>query len=55
MTIEEYHMIVIERLLTLYRELPLDHCGYVITAIEDIETVYYGESSVDNSVYPVNK
>ena len=41
MTLEEYHQKVIERLLTLYRDLPLEYSGYVMSAVEDLEKIYY--------------
>ena len=40
-TIEEYHQIVMQRLLTLYRDLPIEYSGYVISTVEDIEEAYY--------------
>lgn len=43
MNVQEYHKIVIERLNKLYHELPIEYCGYAMTAIEDIEAEYYSD------------
>lgn len=43
MTLEEYHQLVVQRLLTLYRDLPIEYSGYVIQATEDIEDLYYNK------------
>ena len=32
---------VMMRLDQLYREIPLESCGYVLTAIQDIEAIVY--------------
>lgn len=41
MKLEEYHEKVMERLLTLYRALPLEYSVLVIDAMDDIEDLYY--------------
>ena len=46
MTIDEYHQIVMQRLLTLYRDLPIEYSGYVISTVEDIEEVYYKDEPI---------
>ena len=32
---------IMERLDKLYRDIPLEYCGYVLTAIQDIEVILY--------------
>jgi hypothetical protein len=43
MSVDQYHTEVLERLLSLYRELPLEHCVRVIDTIEGIEDLYYNK------------
>ena len=35
---------VLNRLDQLYHDLPLEYCGYVLTAIQDIEAILYATS-----------
>ena len=41
MTTEQYHESIMVRLLTLYRNLPLEYSVQVIDAMDDIEEIYY--------------
>ena len=36
---------ILERLNKLYHDLPLEYCGYVLSAIEDIEEIMYREKN----------
>lgn len=40
---------ILDRLDKLYREMPLEYCGYVLTAIQDIERILYGDNPQDDS------
>jgi hypothetical protein len=35
---------ILNRLADLYRDIPLEYCGLVLTAIEDIEEIIYREN-----------
>ena len=36
---------IMERLDKLYRDIPLEYCGYVLTAIQDIEVILYANTA----------
>lgn len=36
---------ILNRLSDLYRDIPLEYCGLVLTAIEDIEEIIYCETN----------
>lgn len=41
------------RLDQLYREIPLESCGYVLTAIQDIESIIYAADNMSDKGYEV--
>ena len=41
------------RLDQLYREIPLESCGYVLTAIQDIEQIVYAADNMSDKGYEV--
>ena len=44
---------VMMRLDQLYREIPLESCGYVLTAIQDIEAIVYAGDMMADKGYEI--
>ena len=38
---------ILDRLDQLYHDLPLEYCGYVLTAINDIEKIIYSNNPIE--------
>ena len=44
---------ILERLDRLYRDLPLEYCGYVLSTIEDIEAILYAADHHSDKGYSI--
>ena len=54
MLLNKTHLIL-QRLDQLYHELPLEYCGYALSAINDIENILHGADNMSDKGYEVGR